>query len=318
MNGVAVTPEPPARRMLLVERPCPGCGSTDQSRVFAAADMDPERLDAFAFSSRKLPEYMHHRLLECPRCDLLYASPLPQKEALGAAYEQAAFDSATEAAFASRTYAELLARRVLPRLPDRDGALDIGTGDGAFLHELLACGFGAVAGVEPSRAPILAAHPKVRPLIRQGLFDVRDFQPASYRLISCFQTLEHVHDPLELCRQAHSLLREDGALLLVCHDRRALSVRLLGLRSPIFDIEHLQLFSARSVRCLLERSGFTDIEVLPIANRYPLHYWAKLFPFPAALKPALLGRLGSSRLGRREISLRAGNLAAIAYKRGAA
>lgn len=302
--------------MTAISRPCPGCGSTDQSRIFAEAELDPARLDAFAFSSRKLPEYMHHRLIQCPRCELLYASPLPRKEDLGTAYEEAAFDTAEEAAFASRTYAEILARHILPQLPDYEGALDIGTGNGAFLQELLGLGFRGVMGVEPSRAPIAAADPAVKPLIRQGLFDARDFRPASFRLITCFQTMEHVYDPLELCQSAYSLLRNEGALFLICHDRRALPARLLGRRSPIFDIEHLQLFSRRSVHQLLERCGFSSIEVLPVSNRYPLHYWAKLAPFPSTVKLSLLSWLRKSRVGRMPLSLRPGNLAAIAFKRG--
>ena len=42
--------------------------------------LDPEALDELAFASRKPPEYMHLRLLECPVCDLLYADPAPHDE----------------------------------------------------------------------------------------------------------------------------------------------------------------------------------------------------------------------------------------------
>ena len=44
--------------------------------------------------------------------------------------------------------------------------------------------------------------------------------------------------------------------MIVCHDRRAPLNRALGARSPIMDIEHLQLFSQASARALLERTGF--------------------------------------------------------------
>jgi len=49
------------------------------------------------------------------------------------------------------------------------GALDVGTGDGAFLGQLLANGFTDVAGVEPSAAPVAMAAPEVRgALLAQG------------------------------------------------------------------------------------------------------------------------------------------------------
>ena len=66
----------------MINRPCPVCKSNSESNVFAKADFDLERLDEFAFASRKIPEYMHYRLLSCPVCDLLYATPIPKIEIL--------------------------------------------------------------------------------------------------------------------------------------------------------------------------------------------------------------------------------------------
>jgi SAM-dependent methyltransferase len=298
----------------MVSRACPVCGSDSQYRVFEEAAFDASRWDQFAFSSRKTPEYMHYRLLECSRCDLLYANPLPTREALEAAYREAAFDSSEEARYASNSYAEFLPG-ILSKLSRRAAALDIGTGDGAFLEHLLGSGFERVVGVEPSRAPVEAARPAVRGLIRQSPFRPSDFEPASFSLITCFQTLEHVYEPLALCRSAFELLHPGGALFLVCHDRRALSARLLGTRSPIFDIEHLQLFSRESLSHALRATGYADIGTHTVVNRYPVAYWTKLLPLPARAKAVALAGLKRSGLGQIPVRLSAGNFAAIGYKR---
>jgi SAM-dependent methyltransferase len=180
---------------------------------------------------------------------------------------------------------------------------------------LLAHGFRDVVGVEPSSAPVAAARADVRPLIRHAPFRAADFAPQSLRLVTCFQTIEHVYDPLQLCREAHALLRPDGgAFFVVCHNRRALSARALGLKSPIFDIEHLQLFSPKSIRAALERAGFARVEVRVLVNRYPLNYWARLFPLPAAVKPRALAALRATGLGRLPLAAPVGNLAAIAFR----
>jgi hypothetical protein len=51
---------------LKINRPsCPLCASSDTSFTLAETALDLARLDAFAFASRKVPEYMHWRLLEC-------------------------------------------------------------------------------------------------------------------------------------------------------------------------------------------------------------------------------------------------------------
>lgn len=278
----------------------------------AEARIEPEKLDDFAFASRKRPEYMHHRLVLCEACDVLYASPAPSASSLHQAYEAAAFDSGEEAAYASATYGEVL-HDLLPKLPEGGGALDIGTGDGAFLSVLLGAGFVDVAGVEPSAAPLAAAAPEVRDLITQGPFRRDDFEPGRFRLVTSFQTLEHLSDPLAMCRDACDLLCEGGALYVVSHNRKALPNRFLGRRSPIFDVEHLQLFSPASLRGLLERAGFRSVEVRPVVNRYPVRYWLKLLPVPSAVRSAALATMGS-RLSSAAVPLPAGNMAAIGFK----
>jgi SAM-dependent methyltransferase len=185
--------------MKMISRLCPLCSSSDTSKIFAEADFNVESLDSFAFASRKMPEYMHYRLVECPACDLLYANPLPCEECLAEGYRDAAYDSSVEAHYAAATYSDLLSG-IIARLPDCYGALDIGAGDGAFLEYLLELGFNQIIGVEPSRAPIAVARFDIRPLLREENFSCDAFASESFSLVTCFQTLEHLHNPLTMTR----------------------------------------------------------------------------------------------------------------------
>lgn len=302
--------------MEMISRLCPLCGSSDTGTIFAEANLNIERLDSFAFASRKMPEYMHYRLIDCPCCDLLYASPLPSEEYLAAGYGDAAYDSGVEAHYAAATYGRLL-EGFAAQLPDRHGALDIGAGDGAFLESLLEQGFDQLVGVEPSRAPIAAARTDIRPFLREGIFKGGDFVPGSFSLVTCFQTLEHLHDPRKMAQEVYHLLKPGGAAFFICHNRRALSARLLGRKSPIFDIEHLQLFSPRSARYLLEQTGFTNVSLMPVVNRYPLRYWLKLLPLLSTDKKrsliAIFDRVGAGGLS---LMIPCGNLAVVGFRQG--
>jgi SAM-dependent methyltransferase len=293
----------------LTARSCPVCGSADDSRIFAEQRLDLAALDQHAFASRKRPEHMRLRLVECPTCDLVYASPVPSPEALAQAYDAAAFDSVEEARFAARTYADEL-RDLITDLPERRGALDIGTGEGAFLSELLGLGFADVGGVEPSRAPIDVADPAVAELIEHDVFRPGIRPPASLNLVTCFQTIEHVPDPAAFVRDAAELLAPGGLLAIVCHDRRAAINRLLSMRSPIIDIEHMQLFSPQSVGELLRRGGLQDVSHRTIRNRYPARYWARLLPLPSGARALLERGLERSGLGARPFALNVGNMLA--------
>jgi hypothetical protein len=88
----------------------------------------------------------------------------------------------------------------------------------------------------------------------------------------------------------------------------------MGKKSPIFDIEHLQLFSPKSMRHLLESIGFDKIVIFPIANRYPLRYWLRIFPFSTKVKHSLITCFDAIGLGSLPIPIPAGNMAAIGFK----
>ncbi len=298
----------------LIHRRCPICNSASSSHVYSDADFDVSRMGQFAFASRKLPEYMHYRLLLCKTCDLLYADPIPDPNLLACRYESAAYDSATESEYAAQTYATLL-DKIIRMLPDRAGAVDIGAGDGAFLSRLLDRGFSNVVGIEPSSAPIAVADAHVKPLIRHGGFSSNQFPIGQFSLVCCFQTLEHLCDPLQVCRSVFGMLRMGGAFLCVIHNWRALSARTLGLKSPIYDIEHLQLFSRRSIRLLLEAAGFREVRTRILWNCYPMSYWLRLFPLPGRSKDIAATAARAIGASRVPITLPAGNLAVVGFNR---
>jgi SAM-dependent methyltransferase len=295
-----------------VPRTCPLCGGKDAT-VMVEATLDEDRLTASAFASRKLPEYMHSRMVECKDCGMLYANPVLRQEALAEAYKDASFDSGAESRLAAVTYRGILEPH-LAALPSRNSALDIGAGDGAFLEELLALGFQNVVGVEPSEAPVAAAKPSIRGCLRCGVFAAEQFGAESLDLITCFQVIEHVWDPVKIASDAHALLKPGGLFVIVAHDRRAFSARVMGTKSPIFDIEHLQLFDRSTGAALLRTAAFESIAISSLRNRYPINYWIKLFPLPKTAKAAVNWMARVSRIGNLLLSLPAGNLAILGRK----
>jgi hypothetical protein len=117
-------------------RPCPVCHShVDKAALFYEENIDPARLSSFSFSSRKEPEYMCHRLMQCAVCDLVYADQPPDERELAHAYHTADYDSSEEANDAAAAYIRAI-RPALVALAERRSALEIGTGTGAFLDHL--------------------------------------------------------------------------------------------------------------------------------------------------------------------------------------
>jgi SAM-dependent methyltransferase len=203
----------------------------------------------------------------------------------------------------------------MQRLTGRNAAVDVGAGSGPLLPWLQSKGFTPVIGIEPSRAAIDAAPPAVRPLLSEGMFSASMLDGETPSLICSFMTLEHLPDPGDFVATAHSLLEPGGAIAVVVHNWRAPLNRLLGLRSPIIDVEHLQLFSPRALRELLQRTGFEGIAVSPICNAYPLRYWLRLTPLPAPAKNLVLRLLERFGLADHNFAMNVGNMLAVGTKR---
>ncbi len=303
-------------------RHCPVCDAPpQQARVFLDEHVDPARLTGLSFASRKTPEFMNHHLVQCQGCDLVYADTPPGQDELARAYHASEFDSAVEADDAARAYLQAiqpvlaqLAAQVLSQSSPNKAALEIGAGTGVFLEHLSEAGFTQVCGVEPSPAAIAAAPVARQPWLREAIFRAEDFEPASFDLVCCFMTMEHVRDPGEVARAVQQLLKPGGAFVVVVHDWRAPLNRLLGKRSPIIDIEHMQLFSPASIERLFTEAGLVQVRSHSFANRYALRYWARLLPLPGGLRTAFIRALDALGLGSLKLRFNVGNRLCVGWR----
>jgi SAM-dependent methyltransferase len=296
-------------------RNCPACeASPADASLFLEDTIDSSKLSASSFSSRKSPEFMSHKLVRCLQCDLVYVDTPPCENDLADAYHAASYDSSREADDAALSYATAIAPTV-NSLSNRVRALEIGTGTGIFLEHLSGMGFSDVIGIEPSVAAIAAAPLSRRSMIRCGVFVDSDYPPESFDLICCFMTMEHVQDPGKLARAAHALLRDGGVFVTVTHDYRSWINRMLGAKSPIIDVEHMQLFSNQSINTLFTRAGFVEVHNQSFRNRYALDYWVRLAPIPTALKRQAFALLEFFNISDKRLSVNVGNQITVGFRR---
>ncbi|MDD5268393.1 MAG: class I SAM-dependent methyltransferase [Methylococcales bacterium] len=295
-------------------RSCPVCQSTPESAsLFQEENIDESRLSGFSYASRKEPEYMCHRLVRCRVCDLVYASNPPGQDELANSYHVAEYDSSEEANDAAQTYINSM-QPILSKVKHKNKVLEIGSGTGVLLELLKVQGFTELVGIEPSSAAIAKAPEHRRDWLRECIFDENMFEPESFDLICCFMTLEHVHDPMTIALSAWRLLRPGGVFVTVTHDYESLVNRMMGKKSPIIDIEHMQLFSRVSIYELFNRSGFIDISTSPFINRYSLGYWMRLAPLPKAAKGLLEWAIMHSGMNKLKVGLNVGNTIAAGFR----
>ena len=305
-------PTPTTGAMVVGERACPACGGR-RYRRFADEHVDAAKINDFTYASRKQPEFMCLRLVLCLECDLVYAPSPTSYEKLRSAYTEAAFDSGAEAQAAAQSYAKALEPFVIG-LKGRNAAVDVGAGSGPLLPWLRQAGFQPVIGIEPSHLAIQAAPSEIREMLREGMFAPSMLAGVTSSLVCSFMTLEHLAEPGEFIASIYDGLEPGGMIAVVVHNWRAPLNRVLKLRSPIIDIEHLQLFSPESLSTILEGAGFKSITHHSITNSYPIRYWLRLTPLPNFLKKIISTCLEITGLLDKKIALRVGNLMAVGIK----
>jgi SAM-dependent methyltransferase len=301
------------RTVDLLPTRCAICGTEGDSRELYRANFDLGALNPAVFSARRLPDRVHYRMVKCVHCGLVRSDPVASSHLLARLYDQSAFTYRDEAPDLRHTYRRYL--RMLERLGAKKGALlEIGCGNGFFLEEALSEGYRTVRGVEPSRAAIDHADPRVRDRIVCDVMRAGLFGDARFDVVCLFQVFDHVPDPGALLDECLAVLEPGGLVLAINHDVEAVSARLLGEKSPIVDIEHTYLYSPATMSRLFEKHGFEILRSGAARNRYSLHYLFRLFPAPAAFKRAMLAWLQSRAVGQWRLTLPLGNLYLIARK----
>jgi SAM-dependent methyltransferase len=266
------------------------------------------------FSARRSPDRRHFRLVECGGCGMIYSDPATDPADVAGLYatSRVTYADLEEQIYAS--YAPILDRAV-NKLPHRKAFVEIGGGRGFMLRYGAEKGFAEQIEIEPSAdAEARFGPPSPTAHFYRGIFTPGVLPEGSASLVCFFQVLDHIPHPRSFLEEVLRVLQPGGLAVCVTHDTRALSARLLGERSPIFDIEHTYLFHRRNLAKLFEQTGFTEVESFPVRNRYAIRYWLHLAPLPARLKSLALKFLTRLRLADKPIELAAGNFGAIARK----
>lgn len=206
----------------------------------------------------------------CGGCRTLYMNPRPSPAALAEHYATSeAYRLWAERIFPASedVRREKVQRPRLARLLDlcarhdvEPGTLlEIGPGFGTFAA-LAREGFARVIAVEPT--PDLAAACRARGVetVPLRIEDAaRALPPAD--AVAAFEVIEHIHDPAGVVAACRERLRPGGLLLLTCPNAAGFDIATLGALSPAVDPEHLNLFTPQGLRTLVERCGFTVLEV---------------------------------------------------------
>ena len=268
-----------------IEVECPICDSK-QFEVIHSATVEETSFTVETFSARRLPDRQYYRWVRCSHCQLLRSNPVQDID-LKSLYQESTFDYSEESNGLAKTYIKVV-KNALGKGKTRGRLLEVGGGNGFFLDEALASGFLSIDGVEPSIEAVSKASEKVRPHMKTSMLVSGLYSTESFDVVTMFHVLDHLPNPLETLNLCNELLKPGGTFVVAVHNERSFSARLLGSKSPIFDVEHTFLYSKRSAKKLFEKAGFENIKAHSYRNNYRLRYLIHLLPIPRALKISII------------------------------
>jgi SAM-dependent methyltransferase len=222
-------------------------------------------------------------LVRCPRCGHRQTDPMPADAVLESAYAGAASEDyideeAGQRATARRALERIEARLTPVPIPAGNGGprhrtlLDLGCWVGFLLAEAAERGWDAI-GVEPSEFASEYARARLGLDVRTGDLFGTELPLHHFDAIVMGDVIEHLPRPADALERMAALLRPGGIAWMALPDAGSLVAR--GMRARWWSVipTHVQFFTRGSMRTLLERKGWTVLEIHTAPKAFSVGYY---------------------------------------------
>jgi 2-polyprenyl-3-methyl-5-hydroxy-6-metoxy-1,4-benzoquinol methylase len=280
---------------------CNLCGADDAVVRFASTlrpERSPDHQNVYLCTCDGYG--VHPPIVQCRRCGLVYANPRQDPSVIIETYE-AVKDPLYIEEREGRVLTFERHLRPLERLtgpPNGRRLLDVGAYTGVFVEIAARRGWEAW-GVEPSRWAVGEARKRGLQVV-QGTAETADLPREYFDVVTLWDVVEHLTDPLGELRCIRRLLKPGGLLVVHTIDIGSLFARLMGRRWPWLMEMHLYYFDRRTLRMMLEKAGFVAQSIRAQGRYLRLGY---LMSRATALAPRL-GRPAEwlvTRMGLRQV-----------------
>lgn len=258
---------------------CPICASKERIRKGSRGPGTHNITRPFNCSPEVREKLDKITVFECKECSAIYCDPMPvyDQKASSQIYDEEYCDKHRDnydedgkqaRIQANANNLKLLAEEL--KLPTEGVShLDVGAGAGEVVVAARALGWSSEGldlsskvcdyGMEVNQVKIHCC----------DIFDER-FKPNSYHLITLFDIIEHVDDPLALLQRAEELLVEGGGVYISTPNEKGFVIRTGNMLkgggqtmhlSPTADPYHLFGYSPDSIDFMLAKSGFRKLSL---------------------------------------------------------
>lgn len=192
------------------------------------------------------------RLVQCGNCSMIYANPVESALASGQFYDRLSVPFYLSRDKLESDYAPVRFERELRwfRSWCRKGAvLDVGCSTGAFLFQLKSRfpGDYTVTGTDVAGAALDHAESRGIEIVRESFLDC-DFGGRRFDAVTFWAVIEHLAEPGKFLGKAAAQLKAGGHCFVLVPNMKSLAARLLGVKYRYIMPDHLNYFTAGTLR----------------------------------------------------------------------
>lgn len=232
---------------------CPLCSHNENGVLFKSGD--------FRFNSGD----RNFTVVKCKECGFMFLNPRPARNEIAGFYppdfnkiDRSFSYKLLEPCFRLAQESTIKSFKKYKR---SGKSLDIGCGNGEFILAMQRHGFDA-CGVEANPEAKKFADRRIEGCILYKDIKECAFPQKSFDVITCFQSLEHIHDLGGLFTEIGRVLKDGGLLYICVPDSDFFEARLFGPYYYNLEVpRHLYFFTKNTLQALLSRHGFKAVRL---------------------------------------------------------
>jgi 2-polyprenyl-3-methyl-5-hydroxy-6-metoxy-1,4-benzoquinol methylase len=203
--------------------------------------------------------YESNYLVKCSACSFVFAQKIPTTKELNDHYTSAYTREDYLSPITVKRYHEILDK--LAPFRQTGNLLDIGCGVGYFLEVAKERGW-QVYGTEYTDESMNINLAKGF-CMNQGKLNPENYSPEFFDVITSFEVIEHINNPLEEMGHINQLLRKGGLFYCTTPNFNSLLRFQLGNKWNVIAYpEHLSYYTPKTINHLLVKTGFKKLAIL--------------------------------------------------------
>jgi 2-polyprenyl-3-methyl-5-hydroxy-6-metoxy-1,4-benzoquinol methylase len=205
----------------------------------------------------KLPKFDFAYLCKCQDCGFVFSQRIPTLQDLQEHYSTYGRNDYLSPVTITR-YNELL--DTLEPYRKTNKLIDVGCGIGYFLEEAKKRGW-EVYGTEYTDEAVAICRAKGITMDK-GALNPENYTDGEFDIVTSFEVIEHINNPIEEIKHFHKLLRQGGATYITTPNFNALERYLLQEKYNVISYpEHLSYYTKTTLNALMTKLGFTPKKV---------------------------------------------------------